>query len=81
MLGKRLYQLFFITPYLVVTALMLADIFTKALKPEDFLKFRRPLMNLGAATTVLTDATGRVVRLGGRAVQLWNKLVSYAARE
>ena len=75
MLAKRLYQLFVITPYLVGTALMLADIFTKALNDDDFLKFRSVLMNLKGSVT-LTDTMGRVVKLAGRAAQLWNRIAT-----
>ena len=79
MLAKRLYQLFVITPYLVVTALMVADIFTKALGEEEYLKFRAVLMN-ERLSVMLSDAMGRVVKLGGRAAQLWNRLVSHCVR-
>ena len=75
MLAKRLYQRFVITPYLVVTALMVADIFTKALFDEDFKKFRTVLMNVSTVIS-LTDAMGRVVKLGGRAAQLWNRIAT-----
>ena len=33
-------EIFVATPYLVVTALMMADIFTKALAQETFIRFR-----------------------------------------
>ena len=73
--AKRLYQIFIITPYLVITSLMLADIFTKALARETFTKFRDKLMNIAEVT--VSDVAGNSVTLGGRSAQLWNKLVSY----
>ena len=75
MLAKRLYQIFIITPYLVITSLMLADIFTKALARDAFIKFRDRLMNIAQVT--VSDGAGNSVTLGGRSAQLWNKLVSY----
>ena len=75
MLAKRLYQIFIVTPYLVITSLMLADIFTKALARDAFVKFRDRLMNIAEVT--VSDVAGNSVTLGGRSAQLWNKLVSY----
>ena len=60
-------------------ALMVADIFPKALGEEEYLKFRTVLMN-ERLSVMLADAMGRVVKLGGRAAQLWNRLVSHCVR-
>ena len=79
MLVKRLYEIFVVTPYLVVTALMMSDIFTKALAQETFVRFRDRMMNVSAEVAV-KDASGNTVVLGGRSAQLWNKLVSYVGK-
>ena len=79
MLVKRLYEIFVVTPYLVVTALMMSDIFTKALAQETFVRFRDRMMNVSAGVAV-KDASGNTVVLGGRSAQLWNKLVSYVQK-
>ena len=36
-------------------------------------------MNISTGVAV-TDASGNSITLGGRAAQLWNKLVSYAGK-
>ena len=77
MLVKRLYSLFVLTPYLILTDFMTADIFTKALPKESFIKFRKNLMNVDACVTIHDD-TGRHVSLKGRAAQLWSKIATYA---
>ena len=79
MLVKRLYEIFVVTPYLVVTALMMSDIFTKALAQETFVRFRDRMMNVSGEVAV-KDASGNTVVLGGRSAQLWNKLVSYVGK-
>ena len=77
MLAKRLFHMLVITPYLVITSLMVADIFTKALEIALFVRFRDKLMNI-TTTTTLIDDKGRIAKLGGRAcTQLWNKIASY----
>ena len=76
MLVKRLYTLFVLTPFLILTEWMTADIFTKALAKDAFVKFRSNLMNTDASV-VLHDDEGRVVSIKGKAAQLWSKIATY----
>lgn len=59
---KRLYSLLIVAPWLVSTKLMTADIFTKALEHEAFVKCRNELLNVeNAPRDSPTEAVAHVV--------------------
>lgn len=81
MLVKRLVQMLVVTPYLVGTDLMVADILTKSTKRDTFKKMRAYLLNLPAeASVMLEDGQGNRVSLRGKALRLWSKVVQNAGR-
>ena len=64
-LVKRLYSMLIVAPFLVVTDMMPADIFTKALEKDKFYKFRDYILNVD---------NGPEVVLYGKAARLFHKL-------
>ena len=86
MLVKRLYHLLILQPFLITTDKMVADIFTKALPPEPFFRFRDYLLNRSNApdashhhadaNEVAWTTRGRQVTLRGSAARLWSRLVT-----
>ena len=64
-------MLLVVTPYLIVTSLMVADIFTKALAKADFYRCRDYLLNLD---------NGPELILYGKAARLWAKLQRHLSR-
>ena len=77
MVIKWLFMHLVVKTYVILTKYMVADIFTKALPPETFLRLRDRLMNIKPTTTV-QDSDGNKVTLHGKAVRLWAKLIDAA---
>ena len=77
MVIKWLFMHLVVKPYLIMTTHMVADIFTKALPAETFVRMRDRLMNV-KPTTIVYDGNGNRVTLHGKAVRLWAKLMDAA---
>ena len=73
MLIKRAVLMLLLSPYLISTHCMIADIFTKALDKGTFIKFRDVMMNNN--TPLREELSAAVDALHGEASRLAQRLV------